>query len=106
MESESFSENSSDTEVNSVDTNAGLANALSKVLKSANKKHSKSIVLSKAKLHSDEKKSTKKKTHQFEIVPDPNAVKEEEEDDVKPELEDIKPEIKDFKKLRLKVSAW
>lgn len=97
-------EDNEGNEANGVAGNAGLADALSKVLKEANKKHGKTVVLSKAKLYSGEKK-LKKDPVQFEIVPDSNRdsnpVKTE---DVKPDLEDIKPDKKDLRKCRMKVS--
>lgn len=82
--------------------NPRLADALARVIRMSQKKKSKSIVLSKAKLYSDQI-STKKK-HDFEIEPDPNAkIKVENTEDVKQEELDVKPGKKALKILAIKV---
>lgn len=104
-ESESLQSDVEGNEANSTGGNSGLADALSKVLKAANKKHGKTVVLSQAKLYSGEKKAPKNSV-QFEVVPDPNRdLNSIETEDVKPDLEDIKPEKKELRKCRMKVSG-
>lgn len=95
-ENNSVQVNSDDFEeidTDNVHGNPKLADALNKVLRMTKKKpRDKSVILSKAKLHTVK---VKKDTCDFEIEPNPNGEVPEIKDE-----EDIKPDIKEDKRVK------